>query len=85
LKLLAVDDSAIHRKTGRAIDEVQRSYCVKRCHSCSGSSDSIILSASKNTVPEPGTFILLGSGLLGSGMLKYYPAALWRRLFNRRK
>jgi len=53
--------------------------------SCSGSSDSITLSASKNTVPEPGTFILRGSGLLGSGMLKYYPAALRRRLLNRRK
>jgi hypothetical protein len=51
--------------------------------SCSGSSDSITLSASKTTVPEPGTFILLGSGLLGSGMLKYYPAALRRRLLNR--
>jgi hypothetical protein len=53
--------------------------------SCSGSSDSITLSASKTTVPEPGTFILLGSGLLGSGMLKYYPAALRRRLLNRRR
>jgi len=51
--------------------------------SCSGSSDSITLSASKTTVPEPGTFILLGSGLLGSGMLKYYPGALRRRLLNR--
>ena len=51
--------------------------------SCSGSSDSITLSASKTTVPEPGTFNLLGSGLLGSGMLKYYPAALRRRLLNR--
>jgi PEP-CTERM motif len=53
--------------------------------SCSGSSDSITLSASKTTVPEPGTFILLGSGLLGSGVLKYYPAALRRRLLNRRR
>jgi hypothetical protein len=53
--------------------------------SCSGSSDSITLSASKTTVPEPGTFILLGSGLLGSGMLKYYPGALRRRLRNHRK
>jgi PEP-CTERM motif-containing protein len=51
--------------------------------SCSGSSDSITLSASKTTVPEPGTFILLGSGLLGSGILKYYPGALRRRLLNR--
>jgi hypothetical protein len=53
--------------------------------SCSGSSDSITLSASKTTVPEQGTFILLGSGLLGSGMLRYYPGALRRRLRNRRK
>ena len=43
---------------------------------CSGSSDSISLFERTSVVPEPGTFILFGSGLLGSGALKLSP---WRR------
>ncbi len=46
--------------------------------SCSGSSDSISMSMNTSTVPEPGTFILLGSGVL-----KYSAGAFGRRLFRR--
>jgi hypothetical protein len=42
---------------------------------CPGS-DAIALSIRSGSVPEPGTFLLLGSGLIGSG-------ALGRRLFRR--
>jgi PEP-CTERM motif len=35
--------------------------------SCSGGSNSIGLSIGKTSIPEPGTFVLLGSGLVGSG------------------
>ena len=51
--------------------------------SCSGSSDSISLSTSSTAVPEPGTFVLLGSGLLGSGVLRYSAGSLGRRFLKR--
>lgn len=48
---------------------------------CSGASDSIALSERSSVVPEPGTFILFGSGLLGSGVLKL--SSKCRRLIER--
>jgi PEP-CTERM motif len=50
--------------------------------SCYGASDCLTLSA-HSTVPEPGTFILLGSGLFGSGAWKLSASSLRRRLFKR--
>ena len=49
---------------------------------CGGASDSIRLSESTTAIPEPGTFILLGSGLLGSGALKLSAGSLRRRWLN---
>ena len=49
---------------------------------CSGGSDSISLEV-YTAVPEPGTFLMLGSGLLGSGALKLSAVSLRRRLFKR--
>jgi PEP-CTERM motif len=49
---------------------------------CYGASDCIRLSES-TTVPEPGTFILLGSGLLCSGAVKLSGTPLGRRLLKR--
>lgn len=40
---------------------------VNEIRGCSGTSDSISLSEGTSVVPEPGTFILFGSGLLSSG------------------
>ncbi|MDQ1390443.1 MAG: hypothetical protein QOF56_3897 [Acidobacteriaceae bacterium] len=51
--------------------------------SCSGASDSIGLSQGTTAVPEPGTLLLLGSGLLGSGALKLSTGSLRRRLLRR--
>jgi len=50
--------------------------------SCYGSSDCITMAA-RSTVPEPGTFVLLGSGLFGSGALKLSAGRLRRRFFKR--
>jgi len=52
---------------------------------CSGASDSISLSIGNTAIPEPGTFLLLGSGLLGSGTLRLSASSLGRRLFRRSK
>jgi len=49
---------------------------------CNGTSDSIRLSERTSSVPEPGTLILLGSGLLGSGAWKLSAGSL-RRLLKR--
>lgn len=50
---------------------------------CAGTSDSISLSEGTTPVPEPGTFILLASGLFGSGALKISARSLRRRLLRR--
>ena len=55
---------------------------VGETSSCSGASDSISLEV-YTAVPEPGTFLMLGSGLLGSGALRL-SAASWRRRLLRR-
>jgi PEP-CTERM motif len=50
---------------------------------CVGGSDSIRLSESTTAIPEPGTFVLLASGLFGSGALKVSASSLRRRLLTR--
>jgi hypothetical protein len=52
---------------------------------CNGTSDSIRLSEGTTSVPEPGTFLLLGSGLFGSGALKLSAGSLRRRLLKWRQ
>ena len=51
--------------------------------SCSGGSDSIGLSIGKTSIPEPGTFVLLGSGLVGSGAWRLPAWSAGRRLLQR--
>jgi len=48
-----------------------------------GGSDSISLSQGSSAVPEPGTLLLLGSGLFGAGALKVSATSLRRRLLKR--
>jgi len=51
--------------------------------SCSGGRHSIGLSIGKTSIPEPGTFVLLGSGLVGSGAWRLAARSLGRRLLKR--
>jgi hypothetical protein len=49
---------------------------------CYGASDCIRMSQGTTAIPEPGTFLLLGSGLFGSGALKLSAGSLRRRLLK---
>ena len=50
--------------------------------SCSAESGSIGLSIGKTSIPEPGTFVLLGSGLVGSGAWRLAARSVGRRLLK---
>jgi len=50
---------------------------------CYEGSDSITLSLGGTTVPEPETFVLLGTSLLGSGALRLSAGSWGRRLLKR--
>jgi hypothetical protein len=56
---------------------------VEESPSCSGGSDSVGLSIGKTSIPEPGTFLLLGSGLVGSGAWRMAARSVGRRLVER--
>jgi hypothetical protein len=56
---------------------------VGETRSCSDGSDSIRLSIGKTSIPEPGTFVLLGSGLVGSGAWRLAARSVGRRLLKR--
>jgi hypothetical protein len=56
---------------------------VGKSPSCSGERDSVGLSIGKTSIPEPGTFILLGSGLVGSGAWRLAARSVGRRLVER--
>lgn len=49
---------------------------------CNGGGDSLRFSVGNNPVPEPGTFLLLGSGLAGVGVWKLRAKSWKRRVFN---
>jgi hypothetical protein len=51
--------------------------------SCSGGSHSVGLSIGKTSIPEPGTFVLLGSGLVGSGAWRLAARSVGRRFMQR--
>ncbi len=57
--------------------------CSSESDTCNGGSDSLKLSVGNGTVPEPGTFFLLGTGVMGSGALSYAKGA-WARRFRAR-
>jgi len=56
---------------------------VGESRSCSGGSNSVRLSIGKTSIPEPGTFVLLGSGLVGSGAWRLAARSVGRRLRKR--
>lgn len=49
---------------------------------CNGASDSIRLSLGNTAIPEPGTFLLLGTGIMGSGAWRLASTSLGRRRFK---
>ena len=55
---------------------------ARKSPSCSGGSGSIGLSIGKTSIPEPGTFVLLGSGLVGSGAWRLAARSVGRRLLK---
>jgi hypothetical protein len=50
---------------------------------CNGGSDSIGLSLGNTAVPEPSTFLLLGTGIVGSGAWRLAAGSSVRRLLKR--
>jgi hypothetical protein len=56
---------------------------VRESPTCSGGSGSIGLSIGKTSIPEPGTFVLLGSGLVGAGAWRLAARSVGRRLHKR--
>jgi len=50
---------------------------------CSGGRDPVGLSIGKTSIPEPETFVLLGSGLVGSGAWRLAARSVGRRLVAR--
>ena len=56
---------------------------VGESRSCSGGSNSVRLSIGKTSIPEPGTFVLLGSGLVGSGAWRLAARSVGRRSLKR--
>ena len=55
---------------------------VEESSGCSTGSGSIGLSIGKTSIPEPGTFVLLGSGLVGSGAWRLAARSGGRRLLK---